>query len=146
MILSDHSLVRLLSKHLSPCQAETYSDYLTGVLRRDDRELALTLGYEHGLPMEETRRRIVEKLLDHPASAYSLNEGEQQQPAVVDEDEVRAAAVDWLLLDPPMPAEALAQGCTVARFFVAEHKPQKAGRVLSKVRRTRIYESHLLHL
>lgn len=107
-------------------KAETYSDFLSGVLQRDDRELCLTLGYEHGLPMEETRRLIVEKLLDR-ASDLSGGGGE------AGEDEVRVGAVDWLLHEPAMSEEALRQGNAVARYFVAEHKPQLAGRTLEKV-------------
>jgi len=45
-------------------QSDKYADFLTGVLLKDDRELCLTLGYEHNLPMEEMRRLVVEKTLE----------------------------------------------------------------------------------
>ncbi len=102
-------------------QADTYSDILSGVLVRDDREMCLTLGYEHELPMEETRRLVVEKLLDRPAV-----EGEA-------DEELRVSSVDWLLMEPPIWAEALRQGNAVSRFFIADHKPNLAGKVLEKV-------------
>ncbi len=105
--------------HLQSGQVEVYANFLATVEQREDRELALELGYEHGLPMEEARRLLVHKLLD-------FSDGD------CDDDE-KVAAIDWLLYSPTQEADAVRQGCALARYLIAERKPAKAGTVLEKL-------------
>jgi len=108
-------------------KADTYAHFLAGVFQKDDRELCLTLGYEHGLPMAECRRLIVKKILERCVNSAEESDSDEQV------DEIRVAAVDWLLMEPLQELDALRLGNSVVRFFVAEHKPELAGRTLEKI-------------
>jgi len=70
---------------------------------------------------------------------YSFNRCSLSEGSDDEIDEVRVFAVDWLLLEPLLAEDALRQGNAVVRFFIAEHKPQLAGRILEKVRNSTIY-------
>lgn len=82
-----------------------------------DRRLSIEMAIECDLPLDELRLRVVRRVLSD---------------ASCEDDDKKINVLDWLLLDPQLPEDALVEINALVRFFVAAKKVEEASLAIRK--------------
>ncbi len=100
-------------------RASLYSRFMSGVLADADRRFVLEMAIENGLPEGRLRLDVVRRAVaDHDS----------------DDEEAKVSCLDWLLMEPRMLEEAVAESNALVRYLIASQKLEHAKSALDKVK------------
>jgi hypothetical protein len=98
-------------------QLALYAEFMEGVENDADRRFVLEMAFENKLRQEQLRVNVVEKIVSDNGN---------------DDEGIKISAIDWLLLDPVMPEDAVVQTNALVRYLIACQKVEEARLALNK--------------
>ncbi|GLV32653.1 Nucleoporin 107kD [Carabus blaptoides fortunei] len=114
-------------------QIKLYASFLENITDNEERKLGLQYGEETGLNIKLITKTVVENIRNRSEDFDDYQKSGNLQTIITEKDQVKIAALDWLLFYPAQRAEAIIQCNALISYFLTLGKVDAAKSAFAKI-------------